>query len=128
MHAASGGVGLLMASTWFQNNYATLDGGAMHIEATMGITDFTNITITKNHAKSFGGAINEVSSNITFRNSAFNYNIADLYGGGIFTFFAGCYIFDSEVVGNTYAHTSTTPKPWRAIIWQLPCTLWIDPE
>ncbi len=73
----------------------------MHIEATMALADFTNITVIKNHAKSFGGAINEVSSNLTFRNSVFNDNIADLYGGGIFTFFAGCYIFDSEIVGNT---------------------------
>ncbi len=102
VYAASGGVGLLMQNTWFQNNYASLDGGALHIEATMQLRDLTNITMINNHAKSFGGAVNEVSSNITFRSSTVNYNVADLYGGGIFTFFAGCYIFDTEIVGNTY--------------------------
>ncbi len=91
-----------MQNTWFQNNYASLDGGALHIEATMQLRDLTNITMINNHAKSFGGAVNEVSSNITFRSSTVNYNVADLYGGGIFTFFAGCYIFDTEIVGNTY--------------------------
>ncbi|BDA51124.1 probable metabotropic glutamate receptor-like protein P [Coccomyxa sp. Obi] len=97
----SGGVGLFMQNTWFQNNEASLDGGALHIEATMQLVDLTNITIINNHAKSFGGAVNEVSSNITFRSSTVNNNIADLYAGGIFSFFAGCYIFDTEIVGNT---------------------------
>lgn len=90
-----------MSDTWFQNNYASLDGGAMHIESSMSMADFTNITMVHNYAKSFGGAINEASSNVTFRNSVFNYNQADLYGGGIFTFFAGTYLFNCEVIGNT---------------------------
>lgn len=89
-----------MYNTWMQNNYAGLDGGAMHIESTIQLSDLQNITMTTNHAKSFGGAVNEVGSNITFVSSSVTKNTADLYGGGLFTFFAGMYMFHTDVIGN----------------------------
>lgn len=91
----------VMQNVWMETNTAELDGGAMHIELTGVGSDFVNITMIGNHAKSFGGAINEASTNMTLRDSLVANNVADLYGGGMFTFFAGLYLFNVNVTGNS---------------------------
>ena len=91
-----------MQNVWMETNTAELDGGAMHIELTVTwVLTFVNITMIGNHAKSFGGAINEASTNMTLRDSLVANNVADLYGGGMFTFFAGLYLFNVNVTGNS---------------------------
>ena len=90
-----------LQNVWMESNTAELDGGAMHIELTAVGSDFVNITMIKNHAKSFGGAINEASTNMTLRDSLVADNVADLYGGGLFSFFAGLYLFNVNVTGNS---------------------------
>lgn len=73
----------------------------MHIEYLTVLSDLVNITMIGNHAKSFGGAMNEASTNMTIRDSLVANNIADLYGGGLFSFFAGLYLFNVNVTGNS---------------------------
>ena len=92
-----------MSDMWMENNQAGLDGGAMHIENVLMPTNVAliNITMIGNHAKSFGGALNEASSNITFQDSLVANNVADLYGGGLFSFFAGLYLINVNVTGNS---------------------------
>ena len=90
-----------MQNVWMEANTAELDGGAMHIEQTTTVSDFVNITMIGNHAKSFGGAINEATTNMTLRDSLVANNVADLYGGGLFSFFAGLYLFNVNVTGNS---------------------------
>ncbi len=91
----------VLQNVWMETNTAELDGGAMHIEFIGVGSDFVNITMIGNHAKSFGGAVNEASTNITFRDSLVANNVADLYGGGLFSFFAGLYLFNVNVTGNS---------------------------
>ena len=91
---------LSMVDVWMEDNEAGLDGGAMHIE-NVPTASATNITMIGNHAKSFGGALNEASSNITFYDSLVANNVADLYGGGLFSFFAGLYLFNVNITGNS---------------------------
>jgi hypothetical protein len=98
--AATNNVGLIMSNTWMQENLASLDGAAMHIESTITLSDLVNITMIGNQAQSFGGAINEASSNITLSGSTVVNNVAGLYAGGLFSFFAGMYIFNSNIIGN----------------------------
>lgn len=93
-----------MSDMWMENNQAGLDGGAMHIENVAMTTinaALINITMIGNHAKSFGGALNEASSNITFQDSLVANNVADLYGGGLFSFFAGLYLINVNITGNS---------------------------
>lgn len=93
-----------MQNVWLQSNFAGLDGGAMHMESVATAppgSDLVNITMIDNHAKSFGGAVNEAGSNVTIRESVVANNIADLYGGGLFSFFAGLYLIDTNITGNS---------------------------
>ena len=92
-----------MSNLWMEDNEAGLDGGAMHIENVLQnpAPTLINITMIGNHAKSFGGALNEASSIIAFQDSLVANNVADLYGGGLFSFFAGLTLTNVNVIGNS---------------------------
>lgn len=86
---------------WLEKNQAGLDGGAMHIEAITNSGNLNNVTMIGNQASSFGGAINLATTLIYMENSLTANNVADLYGGGLFAFFAGLIISNSNITGNS---------------------------
>ena len=75
--------------------------GAMHIEAITNSGNLNNVTMIGNQASSFGGAINLATTLMYMENSLTANNVADLYGGGLFAFFAGLIISNSNITGNS---------------------------
>lgn len=90
---------LYMNDLWVTGNDATLDGGAMHMENSGSGVPFTNITLISNTAQT-GAALNSAASSLTFQSSAIIGNVASLYCGGVFSFYSGVTLMDSQIVGN----------------------------
>ncbi|EIE23812.1 hypothetical protein COCSUDRAFT_41952 [Coccomyxa subellipsoidea C-169] len=86
----------------FTQNVAD-SGGAMFVSSSiLAIQDclFDGNYAVQNGAGRGGAIMTSASVGLGMADTWFQNNYATLDGGGIFTFFAGCYIFDSEIVGN----------------------------
>ncbi len=73
----------------------------MHIEGVTNAGNLNNVTMIGNQASSFGGAINLATSLLYMEDSVTANNVADLYGGGLFAFFSGLIITNSNITGNS---------------------------
>lgn len=78
-----------MSDLIMRDNAASFSGGAMHTEGVVEIGIANNITMLRNSAGTFGGAINSFAgSNYTFVNSVISGNVGGYYGGGVMVTFA----------------------------------------
>ncbi len=74
---------IIVRNCIFENNETTDKGGVIYLEDDSDELEIENCTFTNNVANK-GGVIHTVSSNVSVRNSLFQGNSADSYGGAIY--------------------------------------------